>query len=304
MRKLLTILFVPIAIGIGFFPVSAQELNCTVNVNSQQVQQSDRRIFETLQKAIYEFVNTTKWTTEQYQLTERIECSMFINITSRDNDVFNATIQVQSRRPVYKTSYNSTILNTNDQDFEFKYIEFQPLQFSEATMLSNLTSVLAFYSYMIIAVDNETFAPNGGEVYFQKAMAIVNNAQGAIEKGWKQFESTSNRYWFIENFLNPRFKQMRECYYKYHRQGMDVMTADMETGRQAITECLESIKKVRQDQQNAYLLRLWFNSKSDELVNIYTSAFPDVKAKVVAILSESDPGNVNKYKKILTTSSQ
>jgi hypothetical protein len=299
MRKLLTIVFV-----LGFFCASGQELNCTVNVNSQQVQQSDRRIFETLQKAIYEFVNNTKWTNEQFQLTERIECSMFINITSRTSDEFKATIQVQSRRPIYKTSYNSTVINNNDVDFEFKYIEFQPLQFSESTMLSNLTSVLAFYSYMIIAIDYETFSPNGGEVYFQKAMAIVNNSQGAVEKGWKQFESTSNRYWFIENFLNPRFKLMRESYYKYHRLGLDVMTADMESGRLAITETLENIKKVRQDQQNALLLRLWFNAKSDELVNIYSTAFPDVKAKVVAILSETDPGNATKYKKILTSSSQ
>jgi len=275
-----------------------------VQINSQQVQQSDRRIFETLQKALFEFVNNTKWTNEQYQLTERIECSMFINITSRDNDDFKATIQVQSRRPAYKTSYNSTMLNTNDQDFDFKYIEFQPLQFSESTMLSNLTSVIAFYCYMIIAVDNESFAPNGGEVYFQKAMAVVNNAQGAVEKGWKQFESTSNRYWFIENFLNPRFKLMRECYYKYHRLGMDVMTADIESGRAAITECLQNIKKVNQDQPNSFLLRIWFNAKADELVNVYSSAFPDVKAKAVALLSEVDPGNVTKYKKILTANSQ
>jgi hypothetical protein len=300
MRKLFAVVFF-----LASMSVSAQELNCQVQVVSNQVQQSDRRIFETLQKAIYEFVNTTKWTNDQYQLTERIECSMFINITERVSaDEFKATIQVQSRRPVYKTSYNTTLLNTNDQDFTFKYIEFQPLQFSEATMLSNLTSVLAFYSYMIIAVDYETFSPNGGEVYFQKALAIVNNAQGAVESGWKQFESTNNRYWLIENFLNPRFKLMRDCYYKYHRLGMDVMTADMESGRRAITECLENIRKVRQDQQNAYLLRLWFNSKSDELVNVYSSAFPDVKAKVVAILSETDPGNIAKYKKILTASSQ
>ncbi len=299
MRKLLTILFV-----LGFFCASAQELNCNVNVNSQQVQQSDRRIFETLQKAITDFVNQTKWTNDQYQLTERIECSMFISISSRNSDEFKATIQVQSRRPIYKTSYNSTVLNTNDVDFEFKYIEFQPLQFSESTMLSNLTSVLAFYSYMIIAMDYETFSPNGGEVYFQKAMAIVNNSQGAIEKGWKQFESTSNRYWFIENFLNPRFKLMRECYYKYHRLGLDVMTADVDGGRTAITECLNNIKKVRQDQQNAYLLRLWFNAKADELVNVYSSAFPDVKAKAVAILSEVDPGNTTKYKKILAAGTQ
>ncbi len=300
MRKLIVVVFI-----LSSAAVLAQELNCQVQVVSNQVQQSDRRIFETLQKAIYEFVNTTKWTNDQFQLTERIECSMFINITERVSaDEFKATIQVQSRRPAYKTSYNSTILNTNDQDFEFKYIEFQPLQFSEATMLSNLTSVLAFYSYMIIGMDYETFSPNGGEVYFQKAMAIVNNAQGAVEKGWKQFESTNNRYWFIENILNPRFKLMRESYYKYHRLGMDVMTSDMESGRRAITECLENIKKVRQDQQNAYLLRLWFNAKADELVNVYSSAFPDVKAKAVAILSECDPGNVTKYKKILTTNSQ
>lgn len=295
MRKLLTIVLV-----FGSCYVSAQELNCTVTVNSQQVQQSDRRIYETLQKAIYEFVNSTKWTNDQYQLAERIECSMFINISQRVSaDEFKATIQVQSRRPIYKTSYNSTMLNTNDQDFEFKYIEFQPLQFSESSMLSNLTSVIAFYSYMIIAMDYESYSPNGGEIYFQKAMAIVNNAQGAIEKGWKQFESTSNRYWFVENFLNPRFKLLRECYYKYHRLGFDVMITDMESGTAAVTECLNNIKKVRQDQQNAYLLRLWFNAKTDELINLYSGTFPDVKAKVVAILSETDPGNATKYKKIL-----
>lgn len=300
MRKLV-LLF----LSFSTFTVAAQELNCQVQVVSNMVQQSDRRIFETLQKAIYEFVNTTRWTNDQFQLSERIECSMFINITERVSaDDFKATIQVQSRRPVYKTSYNTTLLNTNDPDFEFKYIEFQPLQFSDATMLSNLTQVLAFYCYMIIGMDYETFSPNGGEMYFQKALAVVNNAQGAVERGWKQFESTNNRYWFIENVLNPRFKLMRDAYYKYHRLGLDVMTADMEAGRRAITESIENIRKVRQDQQNALLLRLWFSAKADELVNVYSSAFPDVKAKAVAILSECDPGNATKYKKILTASSQ
>ena len=203
MRKLFAVVFF-----LASMSVSAQELNCQVQVVSNQVQQSDRRIFETLQKAIYEFVNTTKWTNDQYQLTERIECSMFINITERVSaDEFKATIQVQSRRPVYKTSYNTTLLNTNDQDFTFKYIEFQPLQFSEATMLSNLTSVLAFYSYMIIAVDYETFSPNGGEVYFQKALASVNCRVLFLFKFFvlfvPNFKQTIN---FSSFFVNRRLK--------------------------------------------------------------------------------------------------
>lgn len=280
-------------------PAFTQELNCTVNVNATQVQLSDKRIFQTLQTAIFEFMNNTRWTNDVFDQKERIECSMFINITERSSaDEFRATIQVQSRRIVYNTNYNSVMLNMNDQDFVFKYLEYEPLLFQENANLSNLTSVLGFYAYMIIGLDYESFGEGSGEPYFQKALAIVNNNQNAVEPGWKSYENSKNRYWFVENMLNPRFKKLRDAYYKYHRLGMDNMTADVEIGRTAITECLESIKQVRKDQPTGYLLQLFFLAKSDELVNIYSGAFPDVKIKAVTLLSECDPSNTNKYLKI------
>lgn len=281
---------------IATIPVVAQELNCTVNVNAQQVQLSDKRIFQTLQTAIYEFMNNTRWTNDIFDQNERIECSIFINITERSSaDEFKGTIQVQSRRIVYNTNYNSVMLNMNDQDLVFKYLEYEPLLFQENANLSNLTSVLAFYAYMIVGMDYESFGQGSGEPYFQKAYAIVNNNQNTAEPGWKSYENSKNRYWFVENMLNPRFQRLRDAYYKYHRLGMDNMTADMEIGRTAITECLEEIKKVRKDQPTGYLLQLFFLAKADELVNIYTGAFPDVKVKAVTLLSECDPSNTNKY---------
>lgn len=295
MHRFLLIIFLS---SLGFNAFS-QELNCTVQVNTGQIQLSDKRIFETLQKSIFEFMNNTRWTNDIYDLNERIECSFFINITERlSSDEFKATIQVQSRRIVYNTNYNSVMLNINDPDFTFKYLEYEPLLFQENTNLANLTSVLAFYAYMIIGMDYESFGQGSGEPYFQKALAVVNNCQGAAEPGWRSFESSKNRYWFVENMLNPRFQNLRNAYYKYHRLGMDNMTADVETGRQAIKECLDGIKKVRQDQPTGYLLQLFFLAKSDELVNIFSGAFPDTKAKMVTLLTECDPTNANKYQKI------
>jgi len=295
MRKILFfILF------LGAFQAFSQELNCTVQVLSQQVQLSDKHIFETLQKSIYEFMNNTRWTNDIFEQNERIECSILINITERvSSDEFKGTIQVQSRRIIYNTNYNSVMLNLSDPDLTFTYQEYEPLLFQENATLSNLTSVLAYYAYMIIGLDYESFGKGSGEPYFQKALTIVNNNQNSTAPGWKSYENSKNRYWFVENILNPRYQKLRDAYYKYHRLGLDQMTSDMESALQAITECLEGIKKVRQDEPTGYLLSLFFLAKSDELVNIYSEAFPDVKAKIVTLLSECDPSNTSKYKKII-----
>lgn len=295
MHRFLFIIF----LSLTGFNAFSQELNCTVQVNTGQIQLSDKRIFETLQTSLFEFMNNRRWTNDVYDQNERIECSMFINITERlSSNEFKATIQVQSRRIIFNTNYNSTMLNINDPDFTFKYLEYEPLLFQENTSLSNLTSVLAFYAYMVIGMDYESFGQGSGEPYFQKALAVVNNCQSAPEPGWRSFESTKNRYWFVENMLNPRFQKLRDAYYTYHRQGLDVMTSDAETARMAITTALEGIKKVRQDQPTGYLLQLFFLAKSDELVNIFSGAFPDTKARMVTLLSECDPSNSNKYQKI------
>lgn len=280
--------------------VSAQELNCVVQVLTSQIQ-GDKRIYETMQKAIFEFVNNTRWTRDVYKNDERIECSILINVTERSSDDFKATIQIQSRRPVYKASYNSVLFNYIDQEFQFRYVEYQPLEFNETTHISNLTSVLAFYANVIIGLDYDSFSLNGGTPYFQKANAIVNNAQNdQAAKGWKSFESQRNRYWMVNNWLDPVYAPIREFNYKYHRLGLDAMAQSKDQGKAVIVENMTLLQKAYQARPASFTLQLFFNAKGDELVNIFSGAFPDEKTKVVNILNQVDPANSNKYQKILT----
>ena len=280
---------------------SGQELNCTVQVSGDQIQDIDKRVFETLETSIFEFLNNTKWTNDIYGSEERIECSILINVTKRiSTDEFEATIQVQSHRPVYKTSYNSTLLNYNDVDFQFRYLEYQSLEFSLNTFTSNLTSVLAFYAYMIIGLDYDSFSLEGGTPYFQKAQIIVSNAQNAREEGWKAYEGDKNRYWFVENLLTQTFKPLRESGYKYHRKGLDAMTEDIEAARTEIAATIESLKTIHKIKPSSHNMQVFFNAKSDEIVNIFSQAFPDKKQAVVQSLNEIDPGNSIKYQKIIS----
>ena len=279
--------------------VLAQQLNCTVSVISPQVQNTERRIFETLQNDIREFMNSRQWTTDNFALEERIECSILITISERiGNDRFRGTLQVQSSRPAFMTSYNSTLLNVNDQDFTFTYLENQPIQFQENQHSDNLSSVLAFYAYMILGMDYDSFSPKGGEPFYQQALQVVNNAQNEQERGWKAFEGSRNRYWLIENTLNARYEEFRQVIYDYHRLGLDVMQSDIEGGRRVITECIPKLKRIRMDQPNSYLLTVFFTAKTDELINIYKEAFPDVKQRVANDLKEMDPANANRYSEI------
>ena len=188
--------------------INAQELNCNFQVNSSQIMGSDKSIFDVMQKNLSEFVNNKKWTNNSYQIQEKIECTMLINITERvSTNSFKATIQVQSRRPIFNSSYSSTIINHIDKDFEFTFSEFEQLEYSENSYISNLTSVVSYYVYMILAMDYDSFSKNGGSPYLIKAQAIVSNAQGANGSGWKAFEDTKNRYWLVENLLKPNYKK-------------------------------------------------------------------------------------------------
>lgn len=296
MRPIFIILFIS-AFASSVF---GQELNCTVNVISPQVQNTEKRIFETMQNDIREFMSSRQWTNDIFKLEERIDCSILITVTERiSSNRFKATLQVQSSRPAFMTSYNSTLLNVNDQDFIFEYVENQPIQFQNNQHLNNLSSVLAFYAYMIIGLDYDSFSPKGGEPYFQQALQIVNNAQNESERGWKAFEGSRNRYWLIENMVNARYEEFRQVIYDYHRMGLDVMQSDIQTGRKTITECIPKLKKIRLDQPNSYLLTVFFTAKTDELINIYKEAFPDVKQKVATDLMQMDPANANKYEAII-----
>lgn len=277
----------------------AQELNCTVQVLAPQIQNVDKKVFESLQTSIFEFMNNTRWTSDVFKNDERIECSISINLAQQvSQGEYKGTLQVQSRRPTYKTSYNSPILNYNDNDFSFKYLEFQQLEFSENTFTSNLTSVLAFYAYMIIGMDYDSFAPEGGTQFYARAQTIVNNAQNATETGWKAFEGNKNRYWFVQNMLDQNFKPIRQALYGYHRLGLDIMNGDIEAGRGEIFTSIEQLQKVYNVVPNSYLMQIFFNAKSDEIINIFSEAFPDIRAKIVPILTLIDPGNSSKYQRI------
>ncbi|MFH0895937.1 MAG: DUF4835 family protein [Bacteroidota bacterium] len=288
-------------IALAAYTGRSQELNCAVQVTTQ-ITNKDPKFFENLQIAIWEFMNNRKWTNHVFKNEERIECSVLINLLEMPNtDQYRGTIQIQSRRPVFKSSYSTTILNFLDKDFDIKWLENQPLDFTENSHLSNLTSVLAFYAYVVIGLDYDSFSPEGGTTFLDKAQTIVNNAQNAGEKGWKAFESTKNRYWLMENLMNKNYSALRSFIYKYNRLGMDVFADKAETARSSIVDGLDGLQKLNREKPGLFMMAQLMSAKSDELVNIFKEATPLEKTKVVPLLNEIDPGNVAKYKNINTT---
>lgn len=281
------------------FYVKAQEFNVTVQVTSPQVEGTEKKIFETLQQELFDFVNNRKWTNYIYKPEERIEGTILITIEQRSGEDFKGKINVALRRPVFKSSYNTTLLNYLDRDFEFKYVEFQPLEYSDNVFTTNLTSTIAYYLYLYLGLDGDSFAKNGGSPYFAKAQNIVNMGQNAREKGWKAFEGQKNRYWLIENLTNPTYSSVREASYRYHRLGLDLMADDVEAGRAAINESLELLRKANRERPGLFILQLFLEAKRDELVNIYSQASPMDKTKAVNILKEIDPASASKYQRIL-----
>ncbi|MBT4882302.1 MAG: DUF4835 family protein [Flavobacteriales bacterium] len=299
MKKLLVCLLLVASI----VDVGAQELLCNVRVNSSQVQTSDRKVFQTMQTAIYEFINNKKWTSANIQNEERIECTIMINISKKiSNDEFEGSIQIQSTRPIYGTSYKSTLFNYLDNNFRFKYLEYQSLEFSEATHMSNLTSVLAFYINIILGLDFATFSEDGAYEYFNVAQKIVSNAQNARETGWKAFESDKNRYWLAHDLMDQRYSDFHTCMYRYHRMGMDKLAEEPDDARFEITEALESLKSIYRENTSAFILKLFFDAKSDEIIKIYSEAFPNEKARISKTLMEIDPSHSSKYQAITTSS--
>lgn len=279
--------------------VLGQELNCKVEVNSSQIQGSDQSIFTAMQKAIFEFVNNRKWTDHIYAVEERIECNMLLNIESVDKNQFTATLQVQATRPVYNTAYNSTLLNHIDKQFTFVFNEFDPLNYSENAYLSNLTSVLSYYVYLILGLDYDSFSPSGGEIYYKKAQAIVNNAQSSGNEGWKAFEDDKNRYWIVQNLLDPRFSSIRKCWYNYHRLGFDILTKEPEKAKRVILDNVKTLEEIQKFQPVSFQLQFFFNAKADELVSLYKTGNPQMKTEAYGFLNRIDPVHANKYQNLL-----
>lgn len=297
MRKLLV--FFACLLSLSTF--AQQDLICKVSILDNQVQLTDKRIFRTLEQVLTEFMNNTKWSQDKIQTNERIECTIQIILTAYDqqSNHFTGSAQIQSVRPVYGSSYNTVLFNFNDENWEFDYTEFQRLDFNENSYTTNLTSLLGFYAFYILGLDYDSYGMLGGTTYFNKALSVATNAQQSGLTGWKPFEkSMRSRYNLIDNIINERFRPIREAYYKYHRQGLDVMTKNPEEARKQIYASIELVQKVFKIAPNTVLLQMFFEAKSDELVNIYKGATPSEKPKVVALLNEINIANTNKYEKI------
>ncbi|HYX08445.1 MAG TPA: DUF4835 family protein [Bacteroidales bacterium] len=301
MRRFFILIVILISVSLNTF---SQELKCNVQLVSQQIQGTNKQVFQTLQNAINEFMNNTVWTNYAFAPNERIECNMLINLTDQASaDEFSGTIQIQSRRPVYNSSYNSVLFNYLDNNFDFRYVEYEPLEFDENQHLSNLTSMLAYYAYIIIGLDFDSFSYKGGTEFFEKAEKIVNNAQNAPQKGWKPFDAKSNRnrYWLVKNILDQNYEPVRQFIYNYHRLGLDLMDSKPVEARQEIADSYKLLQKVFRQKPDPFMffLQVVFDAKSDEWVNVFSEAPMDQKTKVVTILTEIDPANSNKYEKIL-----
>jgi hypothetical protein len=278
----------------------AQELNCSVQINSSQIQGTNKSVFTTLQKSMTEFVNNRKWSEMTYTNAERIDCSMNVIVKSVEGDVFTAEILVQSRRPIYNTNYNSTLINFKDNEFTFTYKEFDQLEMNANTITSNLTAVLAYYSYLILGYDMDSYSRLGGTPYFQSAESIVNAAQGSeLGKGWKAFDSSKNRYALINNILDEALKKYRNFFYEYHRLGLDEMSVNAANARARIADGLPLLRDANRARPSAVVISSFLDAKNDELINIFTKATTKEKESVVQILSDVNPAQSSRYEQIL-----
>ncbi len=284
----------------------AQELNCNVEVNSDKVSNANKEIFTTLQQAIADYMNTTKWTDAQFGSNEKIECKLFLTISTYNDGTNRMTgdLQVQSTRPVYNSSYTTTIINFKDTKIDFPYQENQPLVFSEQDMQDNLTAILNFYAYMILAMDFDTFSPNGGTPYYEKAANVVRMAQSSGETGWKAFEDTKNRSAVLSAFTDKSTSGIRDILYQYHRQGLDQMVVSVDKGRAAITQSIATLKKVYDVAPMSVCLSMFKDAKLDELVNIYSKANSTEKQAVYEDLYPLYPTETARLNKIKEESTQ
>jgi len=296
MRKYLSILFL---LSTAQLAVS-QELNCKVVINADQIQTTDRSVFKDMERAFANFLNSRKWTNDSYKNHERINCSIFLNISRMPSiGNFQASAQITSGRPVFNTNYESVMLNFADRDWEFEYIESQPLEYNDNSYLSNLTSMLAFYAYIIIGVDYDSYSELGGTPYFQKALMVVNNAQSSGRSGWAALSSNRNRYNLIENINNPQFTEMRKNTYRYHRLALDQFDKKPDESRTIILNCVKEVRKAWTVNPNAIMIISFFDSKATELVNVFSSGNIQVKRESYDILTSIDSKR-NIYQKIIS----
>jgi len=284
------------------FPLLGQELNVKVRMNTQKLQQADPKVFETLKSEIEEFMNTQKWTDDEFKQEERIDVTLAITIQEEVSPTaFKADFGVQATRPVFGAGYETPLLNYIDRLVTFTYEQYQPIQFSETRYNDNLSAVLAFYAYMVLGLDYDSFSPYGGEPHFQMAQQIMNSvpeSAASVNPGWRAIDGDPSRYFFVENLLSPRVREFRQGWYEYHRQGLDVAATDVSTTRAIIIGALEQFLEVDQAYPNSMIIQVFSDTKSNEIMEIFRVADPQQKNTVINIMTELDASNASEYRSL------
>lgn len=292
MNKIVTLL---VFLSFGF--VQAQQLNCTVTINTERLPNPNQQVFKTLQTALSEFVNKTDWTGSVLKQNERINCSMYITLSSNSSDQFTGTIQVQSSRLIFNSTYSSPVLNFNDKDFNFNYTEYEPLLFNPSVYESNLVSVISFYSYLILGMDADTFQMGAGNQYLETAQNIANVAQQGGFKGWSQADGLQNRYYLINDMIAPTYSDLRQTTYTYHT-GLDLMSSDLKASKEKIKTSLLLVGKLASVKPNAFITRVFFDAKSDEIVSIFSGGPSITITDLTDVLNRVSPLNSSKWSQI------
>lgn len=302
--------FLILIVGLIFFvpTLRAQEFLANVSVLANRIPSTvDHKQFQTLQTALYNFINNRQWSNETFRDNEKIKCNFLINISSSgDNNTFQATLTVQAGRPVFNTSYQSPLINFQDENFSFRYVEYQPLDFNENRVqgaepyAANLTAEIAYYIYVILGLDFDTFSLRGGDPYLQKALNIVNNApEGQNINGWKPFDGVRNRYWLIENLTNNKYTLIHDAYYSYYRSGLDQLYDREAEARTGVLNALNMLNTINTETPNTMIIQFFFQGRYTELSRIFQKAAPDEKARALDLLTRLDVSNVNRYKQDL-----
>jgi hypothetical protein len=294
MLKVIKIIFI-------FFSVlqlNAQELNCTVTVNADKIPGSNKQIFKTLENSLNEFVNQKRWTNYNYKPQERINCNLTLTILEQTGNDFRGHIQIQSSRPVYNTTYLTPVFNFKDDNFSFQYTEFEPLQFNQNSFESNLVSVVTFYTYIILGMDADTFMLDGGSTYFTMAQNVLVQAQQSGYSGWNQNDGSKTRFTLIDNIISPTYSMFRNAMYKYHRNGLDILSTETKNAKENIGESILILKSIYDSRPNAFLLRIFMDSKADEIVNIFSDGPKYDTYKLKENLIKISPVNAAKWNEI------
>ena len=291
--------FLIVTIFLSVLSTQSQELNALITINSEKVQSTNKQVYTTLQKALTEFINQTEWTNKSVKPQERINCAFTIIVNAQSGNEFEASLQVQSTRPIYGSTYETPLLNINDTSFNFRYNEFDPLIYNPNSFDSNLVSTIVFYIYTILGVDADTFALNGGETYLKQAQDVMLQAQQSGTSAWQNQVGKANRFALIDGLLSPKFKPLRSIYYDYHRKGLDVFSKDESKGKQQIENSVTQLQRLHNITVGNYMLRVFLDAKSDEIVNVFSDGKTSKnQQKMVEVLQRISPTNGSKWNKI------